>query len=186
MTTEVKLDRTYTVNEFMDLEEDGYVYELVRGRLQPMSPTGEEHGRIASLLNIHVGSYVLLHALGETYAAETAFVLNAATNDARAADFAFVAAPRRIMTQDAIPVLPDLVAEVISKSDRLIAVRKKVAEYQRAGIRLIWVVNPRDRTIAVYHPADTQPVTLGIDDQLDGEEVVPGFALPVRALFELH
>jgi Uma2 family endonuclease len=185
MTTDVSLERTYTVDEFMHLADDGYSYELVRGRLQPMSPTSGEHGRIAALLHIYLGSYVLQHALGETFVAETAFVLDAATHDVRAADIAFVAAPRlSAIGEGAVPFPPDLAIEVISPTDRLTKVQEKVAQYQRAGVRLVWVLNPRHKTVQVFHSGVQEPTTLDLDGVLDGEDVVPGFTLPVRVLFE--
>jgi len=183
------VDRTYTIDEYMCLAESGERYELVNGRLSPMAPTSWEHGDVGGLLTIYLGQYVLQHGLGRVSAAETAFVLNAETRDVRAADIAFVAAARipRILDPGPIPFPPDLVVEVISPSDRLIEVRKKARAYQRAGIPLVWVVNPRPRhrSVQVYHPADLRPVTLGGDDHLDGEDIVPGFTLPIRTLFRL-
>ena len=184
MTAEVSLERTYSIDEFMHLPDDGYIYELWQGRLQRMSPTGGEHGRIASLLNVYLGSYVWEHGFGDTFAAETAFVLNAATRDVRAADVGFVATARLAgVGESAVPFPPDLAIEVVSPSDRLSAVRRKVSAYQQAKVPLVWVVNPRRQTVEVYHPHDTAPTTLGVDDELDGEDIVPGFRLPVRTVF---
>ncbi len=189
MATErrLDLDQTYTIDEYMRLAESGERYELVNGRLSPMSPTSADHGDIGGLLTIYLGHYVLQHGLGRVYAAETAFVLNADARDVRAADIAFVTASRvlDIIGSDPLPFPPDLAVEVVSPSDRLTEVRKKARVYQRAGIPLVWVVNPRHRTVQVYHPADLRPITLGPGDQLDGEDVVPGFTLPVRTLFRL-
>jgi Uma2 family endonuclease len=184
MAAEVSLERTYTIEEFMQLPDDGYAYDLVDGRLERMSPTGGEHGLIASRLNVYLASYVWEHGLGDTFAAETAFVLDATTNNVRGADVAFVAVARlAVVGVGAVPFPPDLAIEVISPSDRLTGARKKVAAYQRAGVPLVWVVNPRRHTVEVYHPADAHPTTLGLDDELDGEEVVPGFTLPVHKVF---
>ncbi len=191
MATEQRrdLDRTYTIDEYMRLAESGERYELVNGRLSPMSPTSSDHGDIGALLTIYLGQHVLRHGLGRVYAAETAFVLDAETRDVRAADVAFVAASRvsDIIGSDPIPFPPDLVVEVISPSDWLTEVRKKARAYQRTGIPLVWVVNPRPRhrTVQVYHPADLRATTLGVDDLLDGEDIVPGFTLPIRTLFRM-
>lgn len=184
MTAEVSLEHTYSIEEFMRLPDDGYSYELVQGRLQRMSPTGGEHGRIASLLNVYLAAYAWEHRLGDTFAAETAFVLNAEGREVRGADVAFVATARLAqIDQDAVPFPPDLAVEVVSPTDRLAEVRRKVAAYQRAGVPIVWVVNPRRETIEVYHPDDVHPMILGPDDELDGEDVVPGFRLSVRAVF---
>ncbi len=53
-------------------------------------------------------------------------------------------------------------------------------------MRLVWVVNPRNKTAHVYHPTDAEPTTLGLEDVLEGEDIVLGFALPVRTVFGLQ
>jgi len=77
---------------------------------------------------------------------------------------------------------PDLVVEVISPNDLYTEVEEKVAECLEHGARLVFVLNPRRRTVAVHRP-DRPLRTLTVDDTLDGEDVVPGWTLPVRALF---
>jgi Uma2 family endonuclease len=78
---------------------------------------------------------------------------------------------------------PDLAVEVISPNDLYTEVDEKVGEWLAHGTRLVFVVNPRRQTVAVHRPG--QPVrVLGIDDTLDGEDVVPGWTFPIRALFD--
>jgi len=77
---------------------------------------------------------------------------------------------------------PDLAVEVISPNDLYTEVDEKVAEWLEYGTRLVFVVNPRRRTVAVHRPG--QPVRiLSENDLLDGEDVVPGWTLPTRDLF---
>jgi Uma2 family endonuclease len=60
----------------------------------------------------------------------------------------------------------------------------KAIRYLDAGVRLVWVVRPRRQEVDVWHPGDAAPTkTLGIEDTLDGEDVVPGFTCPVAVLF---
>jgi Uma2 family endonuclease len=77
---------------------------------------------------------------------------------------------------------PDLAAEVISPNDLYEDVNEKVEEYLRAGVRLIWVISPRNYTIHVYR-ANGSAFVLREGEELDGEDVVPGFRCPVRDLF---
>ena len=72
---------------------------------------------------------------------------------------------------------------MISPNDLYTEVDEKVAEWLEHGARLVFVVNPRRRTVAV-HRADGSVRVLTIDDTLDGEDVVPGWTLPVRDIFE--
>jgi Uma2 family endonuclease len=80
------------------------------------------------------------------------------------------------------PGAPDLAVEVLSPSNRWRDVREKVADLLAAGTRLVWVIDPPRRKVTVYR-ALLAPHVLGPTDILDGEDVVPGFSLPVSALF---
>lgn len=78
---------------------------------------------------------------------------------------------------------PDLAVEVLSASNRSGEMSRKLAEYFAAGVRLVWYVDPPTRTIRVFTSPD-DVVELGDDDTLDGGEVLPGFSLSVRTLFD--
>ena len=72
--------------------------------------------------------------------------------------------------------------ETVSPDDRPKAVSEKVAQWLAAGARLVWVLDPRDRTVAVYRPqGETQVLRSG--DHLDGEDVVPGFRVEIDSLW---
>ncbi len=61
----------------------------------------------------------------------------------------------------------------------------KVKRYQAAGVRLIWLINPEDKTVEVYYADPTKlSQILKLDDTLSGEDIIPGFSLGVKALFE--
>jgi Uma2 family endonuclease len=83
---------------------------------------------------------------------------------------------------DDIP--PDLVVEVLSPRDIATELDQKVEEFLRAGVRLVWVVNPDTRTVRI-HRLDGSISGLHETDELSGEDVLPGFACPVAALFEM-
>ncbi len=79
---------------------------------------------------------------------------------------------------------PDLAVEVASPTQYHPAMDAKARLYLGAGTRLVWVIWPRYQQVDVWHPGATaRTKTLGIDDTLDGEDVVPGFTLPVATLF---
>ena len=77
---------------------------------------------------------------------------------------------------------PDLVVEMLSPWDRSPRIRDKLPDYFASGARLIWVVSPADKTATVYRgPAADR--LLRLTDALDGEDVLPGFRLPLAELF---
>jgi Uma2 family endonuclease len=77
---------------------------------------------------------------------------------------------------------PDLAIEVLSLSNTKKEMARKRREYFKAGVRLVWEVDPRARTVAVYEAPD-QPTILEVGQTLDGGQVLPGFALPLADLF---
>jgi Uma2 family endonuclease len=80
---------------------------------------------------------------------------------------------------------PDLAVEVISPSDKDYDIDDKVDEYQRAGVRLIWIIHPANRTVDVYQIARGLRSQRYIsEDELDGGDVIPGFKLKVSDIFD--
>lgn len=184
-STAIDLERTYTSEEFMSLPDDGKRYELVRGKLVEMPGPSFRHGRIISRI---IGRVFGQHLEGNpkgVVVSGAAFVLDATTNTTRIPDVAFVLKEQTIGVDEnnAFPYPPHFAVEVLSPSDIWSKVIEKVAEYQLAGVRLIWVVDPFDKNVFVYR-ADHSKKVLTLDDELDGEDVLPGFKLPVRVLFE--
>jgi Uma2 family endonuclease len=79
------------------------------------------------------------------------------------------------------PIPPDLAVEVISPSDSYSDVSRKVQRYLRHGTALVWVVDPETQTVMVHTPTSAKP--FGLEDTLDGGDVLPGFKLAVRDIF---
>lgn len=185
MTTATKT-RPMTADELLDMPDDGFRYELVRGELIKMSPASPFHSECA----LTMGASLIMHAdanrLGRTYGADMGFEL--ASNHVRAPDMSFVRAERvRAAPRDArgfFPGPPDLAVEVISPNDRYGEVDEKVAEWLDAGTLAVVVVNPRNLTVKIHRPrADV--VDLNVDDVLEVQDVVPGWRMPVAAIFRI-
>jgi Uma2 family endonuclease len=192
MTTQTKvhldLSRTYTADEFEALPDDGNRYELINGRLQLMPPAGGTHGNISMNLVKYILFFDPQGTLGKMWFT-TGFNMN--ISNVPEPDIAYVVASRvPTITAKAIKVVPDLVVEVWSPSQLTkTGIDKdsldKIRAYQKAGVKIIWSIHPELQTISVYHPDQTDPVAvLGINDELDGEDVIPNFKLAVSKLFE--
>lgn len=79
-------------------------------------------------------------------------------------------------------VVPDLAVEVLSPSNTKAEMARKRREYFEAGVRLVWEVDPRSRTVDVYRSPE-DPSHLDASETLEGGEVLPGFVLPLGDLF---
>jgi Uma2 family endonuclease len=122
--------------------------------------------------------------LGHVFDSSTGFRLPG--GNIRVPDVSFVAMGRFASEQvpEGFPDLPpDLAIEVLSPDDRSRDVLDKVGEYLQAGVRLVWVIDPKGRTAAV-HRSLTDVRQLGPDDVLDGEDVVPGFRCPLAEVID--
>jgi Uma2 family endonuclease len=162
-------------------------YDLIRGELRRMPPfPGEEHGALTFDLSWELGAYIRAHQLGQCYAAETRFVIEQDPDTAIAPDWAFIAANRLPKKRQSAfsRIVPDAVLEVRSPGDRKSAVQSKVKQWLDAGVRIVWELNPKSRILTVYRP-DVAPHELSPDDTLSGEDVLPGFELPLSRLFKI-
>jgi Uma2 family endonuclease len=178
--------RFVTADELLEMPDDGFRYELVRGELKRMAPAGDEHGYLAGELFAGLRNYVKAKKLGRVYAVETGFKLSSNPDTVRAADVAFVSNERLGKKPGLVKgyraVAPDLIVEVVSPHDRHSKVMEKVSAWLGAGTRMVMVVDPDRRTVTVYRSLQDIHV-LSEEDVIDGADVVPGWTLPLRELF---
>ncbi|MFT4040761.1 MAG: Uma2 family endonuclease [Thermomicrobiales bacterium] len=159
--------------------------ELIDGVVVPMAPASYEPGKISMKIGILLGMHVMPRQLGDVLGAETGFVIFADRETVLAPDVAFVRAgrvPQGKARWHFARLAPDLAVEVNSPSDRPHHVATKAALYQEAGVPLVWVVDPPAQTVTVFALGHA-PVTLGVDDELDGGAVLPEFRVAVARIF---
>jgi Uma2 family endonuclease len=185
MTTAQPATHLLTADDLWQLPDDGNRHELVKGELRTMPPAGFEHGATSIKLSVMLGRHAEANGLGQLVAAETGFLIAQNPDTVRAPDIGFVRQQRIQavgMTRKFWPEAPDLAVEVLSPSDTVNQVDEKVEEWLSAGTSLVWVVNPRQRTVTVHRPG-SNPVILSADDTLHGADVLPGFQCLVREVF---
>ncbi|MEI6046907.1 MAG: Uma2 family endonuclease [Chloroflexota bacterium] len=150
---------------------------------EELGTSGGIPGEVEALLILHLAQYVYAKRLGRVFGSQTDFELKGIGR--RQPDLAFVKLERLpINVRDAVPMAPDLAVEVVSKTDHTYDVEDKVQEYLRAGVGLVWVVRPIGKIVEVYRPGQEVPTLLGLKNELDGEDVIPGFKLKVSAIFD--
>ncbi len=177
-------EKLITADELLEQSAFEKGYELVKGTVVKMAPSGTEHFFLSAWIAHLLITHVVPNALGRVGGSEGGFLLATNPDAVRAPDVSFVAKARLTtpLPKGYFPGAPDLAVEIVSPSDRASDIHSKVLDYLDAGTRLVWVVYPDTKTTTV-HQAGAGAVTLGIGDELDGGDVLPGFKLPAHEVF---
>lgn len=179
-------EKLYTVEEFLELaqapENETRRLELADGVVVEMPPSSRLNtitaGRLAHFLN----AFVIPRDLGYVTVPDGGYKLGAHTY--RQPDVAFIAkAHAQDLAGVAFDGAPDLAIEVVSPSEDIL---KKAYEYLLAGTQVVWAVYAEDKLVRVLRldeNGDLHSKQHGVEDALDGGEVLPGFTLAVRDVF---
>jgi Uma2 family endonuclease len=179
----IKTRKTWTDEELETLPRNGHKYELLDGDLI-MSPVHENHGAVCIQIILLIGVFVQRRKLGKVYDSSTGFRL---TEDLLLSpDVAFVSNARlkeiRVAPEKFLSGAPDLVVEVLSPSDRMTQISRKLEHYFEHGTKLAWLVNCRKQQVHIY-TADNIEALTDLDDVLTGGEILPGFKCKLRKIF---
>ena len=175
---------TATEDQAVQISERGEgLYELVDGILVE-KPVGQLESYLAGQLIFLLQSYLEANRRGILLAPDGPFRLS--PRIMRMPDVAFVAwerlPERRLPKDKVLKVCPDLAVEILSEGNTKREMQLKLAEYFQAGTRLVWYIDPRDRTATIYTAVD-QAQRIDADGILDGRDVLPGFTLRLGDLF---
>ena len=174
---------TWTEEELMALPKDGYKRELIEGEII-MSPAGYRHERIVAVLLSAMLPHATNHRLGVVCGSGLGCWMN--SGNLLSPDISFIAKSRLAVTavekEKYLRGAPDLVVEVLSPWDRSARLQEKLPDYFSSGARLIWVLDPAEKTVLVYRTPEPDRL-LRVTDTLEGEDVLPGFRLPLAELF---
>ncbi len=166
-----------TAEELLHVHMPNKRVELVRGVLVVSEPPGYFHGEITARLTKVLSNYADPDDLGRVLAGDAGFKLATDPDTVRGPDVAFIRRERQPHPSPrgfaAFP--PDLAVEVLSPNDRPGEILAKVADWLSAGARLVWVVDPERRIARIYRADGTQ-AAIHEHEQLDGEDILPGFS----------
>lgn len=161
-------------------------YELIDGELVERAPVGNESSWIAMCLGSLLFNHCLANRLGWVFDSESGYqCFPDDPNRVRKPDVSFVRFgrfPNEQIPKGYAKLAPDLAVEVVSPNDLAEEVESKVGQFLAAGVRLVWVVYPETRTVRVQR-LDRTISGLLADEELTGEDVVPGFRCRVGDLF---
>jgi Uma2 family endonuclease len=185
-TATVSTSPLLTADEYARRSDPGYPEELVRGRIVPMPQPNRRHGQICNKVGRIFGNFAEEQDLGHVLSNDAGVITERNPDTVRGPDIAFYSysrLPKGPLPANYGPEVPELVVEVRSPNDRWAQVHKKAAEYLDAGVLAVLVLDAETQTAVVYFP-EQMPRILGPDDELSLPEILPGFVIAVRRLFD--
>ncbi len=174
-----------TTTTLVEAEPEG-LYEVIGTEVREKPPMGAYEYDLALVLAEAINAIARPLGLGRAFV-EMLFDLRPAVDRSRRPDVAFVSTERWPMTrraprEAAWKLAPDLAVEIVSPSNEVSDLLRKVEEYFRAGVRAVWVIEPDVLKVYAY-TSPTAVRIFAVGDELDGGEVVPGFRIALSDLF---
>ena len=158
-----------------------YKIELEDGRLLVMGPSDIVSSEISSILIRLLGNWVYPRRLGRVFDSAGGFIMP--DTNVKAPDVSFVRAARlRQSPRYFGELVPDLVVEIKSQSDRIKLIETKVLKFIELGAIVGILIDPDEETVTIYRSTG-EPTVLGNGDILTVAELFPGWELPVSELW---
>jgi Uma2 family endonuclease len=178
-----------TTEELLALPDDGVDRELIRGHLveRPMTRRSRPHSRTEARFAMILGQWLegQPEPKGEVLSGEAGVRLRRNPDSTVGVDVAYISAATAQETPDNAFLIegpPVLAVEILSPSDTQEEILEKVREYLDTGVKLVWLVEPKFRTVVVYRP-DSEPVLYNVQQELPGDPHLPGLRVKVAEIF---
>lgn len=184
--------RLMTTEEMLALPDDGVERWLIRGQLREKGKAMTVRNRIHSRVMIRVGKFLdnwldeQPKPRGEVCGGEAGVRLRQTPDSTVGIDVVYISAElaaRRSKDTTLIDGVPVLVVEILSPNDVIEDINDKIDEYLDTGVQLVWIIDPRRRTVTVYRQGADAELFTG-NQELSGEPHLPGFRVAVARLFE--
>jgi Uma2 family endonuclease len=159
-------------------------FELVRGEVIELPPPTRRHGVVTNNAGRLLGNYTVQRKKGYVAGNDSGVILERDPDTVRGPDVALYedAGSFDELHPKYGEVPPRVGVEVLSPNDRADRVLRKITEYLKSGVDLVWLVDPEARTIVVYR-RDKAPYLLEEHEELTAEDVLPGFRCRVADFF---
>ena len=151
-----------------------------------MPPPNLNHGSVEFNIAGPVFVFLQTHPLGRMVIGESGIYTERDPDTVRGVDLYFISHEhfaKRDKAKGYLTVAPDWITEVKSPSNTEAYIQEKLAEYFAINVRMVWLADPEERCVHVYRSL-TDIRTFNEGDTITGEDVLPGFTLPVAKIFE--
>ncbi len=178
-----------TTEELLALQQEGIDRWLIRGQLRERLRV--LHNRWHSRTMARLGSLLenwlerQPEPRGLVLGGEAGCRLRRDPDTTVGIDIVYVSAELAARQSDDMSLIdgvPVLVVEILSPNDTEAQINEKIDSYMQAGVALVWVIDPHDRTVRVYRPGE-EPTLVNVRGELSGEPHLPGFRVPAAEIF---
>jgi Uma2 family endonuclease len=179
------LQRTFVTPEafdrFVDLPENAdKLFEYIAGEIVEV-PSNPYASAIASNISFCIAEFIHGNRAGHITGEGAGYIVNGERYVPNVAYISRLRMPELPRAIGYVSAAPDLIVEVPSPADKSQHLQIKIANYLASGT-LLWIVYPETKTVEIYAPGQLMR-WVGIDDTIDGGDVLPGFTLAVRDIF---
>jgi Uma2 family endonuclease len=178
-----------STDELLAMPNDGVQRWLIRGHLRelPMTVRNRWHSQIMMRIAQLLGNWLDKQPLprGEIFGGEVGVRLRRNPDTTVGVDLIYISPQLAALDPDDTTLIdgaPILAVEILLSNDTLEQITEKVAEYLDAGVALVWIVNPHDRTVVVYRQG-AEPEMFNVRQELSGDPHMPGLRIPVAQIF---
>jgi Uma2 family endonuclease len=179
-----------TTEEMLALPENGTERWLIDGELRerPMTIRNRLHSRVLISVGTELENWRRQQSppRGQVLGGEAGVRLMRDPDTTVGIDVVYVSSEVIVRQTDETTLIdgvPTLAVEILSPNDTVEEIEEKLTTYSRAGVPLVWIINPYRRTVTVYRPS-AEPVLFNAEQELSAEPHLPGFRVPVARLFE--
>lgn len=165
------------------LNQAGYDYqlELEEGKILVVGPSDIDSSEIGVLFSRLLANWVYPRRLGRVFDSAGGFILP--NTDLKAPDVSFVRASRlRQRLRYFAEMVPDLVVEIKSQSDRIKPLEEKIQMFLSLGAVVGILIDPDKETLTVYRPTG-ESTRLENGEILTIPELFPGWELPIAEVW---
>lgn len=179
--------KVWTEAELEALPNEGYLHEVVDGRLIMSPKNNFFHERICMRLSTAMNAFVNERRLGVVLGSSAGFWMS--NRNCRAPDISFVSKARmdalgfKPSSRTFFPGAPDLAIEVLAPSNSTVEIQERLEDFFSSGAQLAWVIHPEEEFVEVCD-SPTERQIFGAGALLDGEKLLPGFQFPIANLFK--
>jgi Uma2 family endonuclease len=162
--------------------EEDKRYELDEGEMIEMTRPAYRHNRIGGRLFVSLSNYFDKYGGGEALNPENLYALSPTTR--RAPDIAVILGDRYRELRDAkvITIIPDIAVEILSPSETIPRIHRKMKQYFQAGVKEVWLIDPESREAEIWTGASLPENTLTDGDAIESL-LLPGFSQRLDLLF---